>query len=330
MQQSFNDALNPRTVVQILERTFILYRDNLTVFLTLSALIIVPLAIVQFVVLELFATSAEVVVINDITQEVEDIDFSALLNIAIIFSLASFVLQQIVLNGLITYLSSEYTMGRSTTPTEALQAIGDRFVPLGLSILFTVSILIAVIIVLSFLFFLCGFGIGVMIYLGVTLYGLLVPVMTLERVGVQAGVSRAFALGRIRFWPLFWLLLATTLITFLVSLIFTVIETISGGNAVGGVLPNLILNTAFTVIVAPILPISLTLMYYDTRVRLEGLDLALASTPSDTPRPSDVPSQDFPVRITGQDVTTMAILSVGLIVVLILLSFLLAPFLTIQ
>jgi hypothetical protein len=330
MQQSFNDALNPRTVIEILKRTFIIYRDNLAVFLTLSALIIIPLAIIQFIVVDLLTASTGLVVINDITQEVEDIDFSAFLNISIIFSLASFVLQQIILNGLITYLSSEYTMGRSTTPTEALQAIGDRFVPLGLSILFTVSILIAVIIVLSFLFFLCGLGIGVMIYLGVTLYALLIPVMILERVGVQAGVSRAFALGRIRFWPLFWLLLATLLITFLLSLVFTVLEIIVGGNAVGGSLPSLILSTAFTVVISPVMPIALTLMYYDTRVRLEGLDLALAAVPSDTPRPSDVPSQDFPVRITGQDVTTMAILSVGLIVVLILVSFLLAPFLTIQ
>jgi hypothetical protein len=43
-----------------------------------------------------------------------------------------------------------------------------------------------------------------------------------------------------------------------------------------------------SVVISPVLPIGLTLLYYDTRVRTEGLDIALQSTGKPDARPEDI------------------------------------------
>jgi hypothetical protein len=72
---------------------------------------------------------------------------------------------------------------------------------------------------------------------------------------------------------------------------------------------------------APIFPIAQTLLYYDSRIRLEGLDIAFQSLEKSEPRPSDVPSPaPSGGFLNGRDVANLVILSVGTIVLTLLFS----------
>src|SRR5260221_1251460 len=62
---------------------------------------------------------------------------------------------------------------------------------------------------------------------------------------------------------------------------------------------------------APILPIAYTLMYYDTRVREEGLDIALKSVAVPDASPGDVPTPPpgpFMVRKDWSNLGMLALL----------------------
>jgi hypothetical protein len=51
---------------------------------------------------------------------------------------------------------------------------------------------------------------------------------------------------------------------------------------------SIIEQALIAIVISPVLPIGLTLLYYDTRVRTEGLDIALQSTGNPDARPEDI------------------------------------------
>ena len=63
------------------------------------------------------------------------------------------------------------------------------------------------------------------------------------------------------------------------------------GDPLGGAqLINTLASAIINVLILPLFPISMTLLYYDTRTRVEGLDLALAALDKPDPRPADIAS----------------------------------------
>ncbi|RPI96212.1 MAG: hypothetical protein EHM39_11055 [Chloroflexi bacterium] len=65
------------------------------------------------------------------------------------------------------------------------------------------------------------------------------------------------------------------------------------------------------------MPVGLTMMYYNIRTRVEGLDLALAAVDKPDPRPSDVVSPEPEYGwLTGRDLVNIVILT-GLFVLII-------------
>jgi hypothetical protein len=150
-------------------------------------------------------------------------------------------------------------------------------------------------------------------YYGLALYFFLVPVMVLERTGPGLGTNRAQYLGRVRFWPtlgfvfVIWLVWVSSTRR-LVQLACWWGATVEGAIAVETVLSP---RSPFS---SPIMPIGLTLMYYDARIRVEGLDFALQSVDSPEPRPSDVESPHPAERlITGRDLANTFLLTAGLV-----------------
>jgi hypothetical protein len=91
---------------------------------------------------------------------------------------------------------------------------------------------------------------------------------------------------------------------------------------------QIVLQAIVSIFLAPVLPVALTLMYYDTRVRVEGLDIALQSVGKPDPRPADVMSPPAHGFMTGRDYGNVGIMC-GAIFSLIVLYFAASYFLVI-
>src|SRR5258706_11597850 len=74
-------------------------------------------------------------------------------------------------------------------------------------------------------------------------------------------------------------------------------------------LATIILIAVINLFVILVLLLTYTMMYYDTRIRREGLDIALASVGVDEPRPADVASPPPGPFMVQQDWRSLAIVS---------------------
>ncbi len=314
------DALIPHRVVEIIDRTFRIYRDNFITFVGLAAVVLVPLT--------LFNNGATSTAQNDLsigggfgtTQSLSPEEINQVL-IGLLITIIGAIIQGVILNGPITSIASENYLGRRQSIGEAFAAMQSRFVPLGLG-LFLFGLVIGILAFICFLgaaLIVCPIlGIPVVFYLAIAGFFYIVPILTLENVGASFGISRALALGKARFWPSFGLVAGITLIVFIITAaigaLAGVLLGVSGGVFSASSTPILLLNLVLTIFAAPIQPIALTLMYYDTRVRVEGLDIAMGSVTRPNPTPADVasPPSTGPL-LKGQDFVNILIL-IGLFI----------------
>ncbi|MBC7870492.1 MAG: hypothetical protein H7Y09_06605 [Chitinophagaceae bacterium] len=314
------DALIPHRVVEIIDRTFRIYRDNFITFIGLAAVVLVPLT--------LLTSGSNSSLQNDLVTsnnfnnpQTLDASASSQLLIYFVLVLVSAIIQGVILNGLITSIASENHLGRRQSIGEAFSAMRSRFVPLGIG-LFLFGLVIGILTLICFLggaLIVCPFlGIPVVFYLAIAGFFYIVPILSLEDVGASFGISRALALGKARFWPSFGLVAGITLIIFIITLavgaLAGVLLGVSGSVFASTSTPIILLNLVLTILATPIQPIALTLLYYDTRVRLEGLDIAMQSVTRPNPSPADVasPPSSGPL-LKGQDYVNILIL-IGLFI----------------
>ncbi|HKE97784.1 MAG TPA: hypothetical protein VKG45_02475 [Actinomycetes bacterium] len=109
------------------------------------------------------------------------------------------------------------------------------------------------------------------------LLSVMVPAIMVERVGPVQGIRRSFSLVRSRFWPVLGILLLMGLLADLLSNIigtpFWIPALLLGGDrgwpflALASLVPSLVVTTWVAVVAA--------LIYFDLRIRREGLDLQL-------------------------------------------------------
>jgi hypothetical protein len=149
-----------------------------------------------------------------------------------------------------------------------------------------------------------------------------VPVIMLEKVGVLLGIRRAFYLGKVRFWRVFGFFIGVTFIVRLIQLTLGVIAVLIVGTSFSpssmffptspeATALGTALSTIISILTAPILPIGFTLMYYDTRIRVEGLDIILQAVDSPEPHPREVASPVPPSLFNRQDALNIVLLVVG-------------------
>jgi hypothetical protein len=341
MMQSTRVNLPPTlSTLELLDRAFRIYRDNFLSFLVPVAIVTVPLTLINLVVGQLMASSLDESGFTNLlysgrnttgaasSRWMNDLlsTFGNTFLILMLIAVAGAILQGVFVNGLLTYIASENHLGRKPTIGEAFRSIRERLLPLGGALFLFYVILFILSAALAFALFLCGFGFGVIVYVGIVLYAFLTPVLILERTGVGLGLRRAWMLGKARLWPVFGLIIAITVITSVInvglnsitSLIIPTPDRFSTALTASGVL-DIVLNSLVGIAIAPILPIALTLMYYDTRFRIEGLDILLRAAETPEARPADVISPPpFSGFLTGKDVTNMAIMAGGLIVLFVL------------
>ena len=304
------------TVLEILDRTFLIYRENFVGLIALCTLVIVPVTL-----LSLLATDA-----SNANIRAGQLDTAAAMNssllvcgLGLLSSIAG-VLQFVFIYAPITYLTSETLMGRKVTIREAFSSSRHRFSTLGC------GFILLVITTSVFAAFIFGVGaalncaplfaaFGVVLYIAVAAYSQLSPVAVLENTSNAGAVNRAYTLGKARFWKV----AGTTLFLTVITLVITTALTLLGGLLLSGGLTALtnannnvavnIISILISILTTPLLPIAMTLLYYDIRTRTEGLDLALQSLDNPDARPRDVPAPPRTAPFDRQDLINIVIIT---------------------
>jgi hypothetical protein len=322
------ESLRPQTLLEIIDKTFRVYRENFMVFAGLVAVVLLPVTVITLVnsyALNNNLAKAGITPGNASSFSGNPSALSGLmgqmfgsLGISILVALVAVFVQGVLVNGPLTYIASEANLGRKATVGQAFAAIRDRLGSLAGGLIVFYLIMMVATIALAFTLFLCGLGLGILLYVGLALYAFLTPVLILERVGVTDGLSRGWSLAKARFWQVFGITVLIRIIVFVASLALGVVVaiftrgTLTQSSFGVAQVVSVALTALVSIIVEPILPIAYTMMYYDARIRLEGLDMALASSTSPEPRPSDLVSPPATnTGLTRDDGVNMAILVVG-------------------
>lgn len=322
-------TLRPSTTLEVLDRAFRVYRDNFGLIIGLVAIAMVPLT-----ALNLFNSLYVLQRLQGITAGVVSPRSSSYTNTLLSTYTSTFLIafisglaQGLLVNAPLTYIASERFLGRRVTIGQAYRAVSSRLLNLGVSLILFYVIFGGLLAVAGVtMLCLVGLGlIGLVIFVGINFYAFLVPVIILERQGPTKSMSRAWSLAKARFWPLLWVTVAVFATTWAVSVALTSARVMIAGGTLASAsygasqIATIILTAVINMFVIPVLPLTYTMMYYDTRIRREGLDIALASVGVDEPRPADVASPPPGPFMVQQDWRSLVIVSVVGLVPLVLI-----------
>jgi hypothetical protein len=320
-----NPALRNFTVLEILDRTFRLYRENFLRYAGLVAIVTVPLSVFNLLITQGYLAQLDNRDLSFAQRQAATSNYT--LVIALVAIVVSIV-QAVFVNGTLTYMASENHLGRKVSIAEAFSSARGRFMTLFLALLIFYLVIgaLAAVSALTVACFVGILGLGLVVYMGVNINVFLAPTIVLENVSVMQGINRGWGLAKARFWTVLGLMALIIVISIVLQLAFSVLQqlfsqqVVASASIQGSSLVGVIIETIIAVFVAPISPIALTLLYYDTRVRLEGLDIALAATGNPNARPSDVISPLPDSALRGKDYANILILIVGGIVVVVVLG----------
>jgi hypothetical protein len=125
-------------------------------------------------------------------------------------------------------------------------------------------------------------------------YAVAVPALLLERIGPIDALRRSFRLVRGRWWSTAGTLLVGYLLigilgALVTGVIMVVPSLVAEGNTLVGALGAVVGGTVGSVLTTPYSAAVVTLLYFDLRVRKEGLDLQLIAEGADVQRDPDAP-----------------------------------------
>lgn len=293
-------AIRERSIGQLLDYGVHIYRRDFWKFLAIVAVILVPLGIIQMVIAARLGSDFGAIFesldnpANPIPPSFSDPTTSLLSNF---LSLVSVFFNQFAYAA-IALVVSQALLGGDLSVTGAYRIVLENWTRiLGLAIAYAV---IGIVLIIWFIVVpIVGWftGPGIIFFFGQALWPLMIPIIMLEDTRVVDAPKRAWNLTRVRFWPVFWYVIALYLLSIAVYFgpyitIFGGIGAFIGSNAesledasvMGQIFSSaVILGTGAGLIAnlfyLPIKIIGMTLLYFDLRVRQEGLDLALASAP---------------------------------------------------
>ncbi|HLY26934.1 MAG TPA: hypothetical protein VKQ72_11385, partial [Aggregatilineales bacterium] len=326
MEQPKSGALRAAMPLEILDRAFRIYRENFrvvillvglsTVFVTIFNLVYTLYVLPSFLNLQTStryvprsgpsAASAQIAAVNSLFNGIGGV---------LIATLVILLAQAFLIAAPLTYLASERFLGRTVSIGQAYRAVAGRWWRLGIGLIVFYALCAALVLIMAYTAALCGAGVGVLIFVLISLYPFLMPVFVLERTGVMQGLSRAWFLAKTRFWPLLWISLAVLLITGLVQGGLFTVELLVIGNTLTAAsrtsvqVVQTLLQAGIGIFIAPILPITFTMMYYDARIRVEGLDIALQCLDTPDPRPADLASPPPGQFMNSQDWRNVGLLA---------------------
>jgi len=269
--------LRPLGMGQIIDRAIRLYRRNFARFLGVAALIQIPTTLIS-IVLTAFSGSA---MLN--ASSGDELGLAAGVLVFIGGILAA-VWSQIGL-ALLLQIGADTYLELPTGIRAAFSKIGHSWLTLIGTLLLLALLLIVMIVV--FIIPCVGWllaipGVGLLGFGSLVIVSLIAPIVVLERQGGRAAIRRAWEMARQRFWWLIGFFILLTLFAALVvqgPLYMTLgIMGAAAGDMMGQntlYIVQFVISALFGVIFLPIQATCIMLVYFDLRVRQEGLDLAL-------------------------------------------------------
>ncbi len=331
-------ALRPLRLAEILDQAIRLYRRNFVQFIGIVAIPYIPLIIIQAISGALSASSLQGLTGS---SNPEAILTSSRYWLGITGSFLSAILQLFLIQGLataaLTRAIADTYVGQPVGIFSSYSRLGDSGMRLIGALLWAGLVSIGLVI---WLIIPCAgwfSGPGIFVFLIWVVVPLVAPIVVLEKHGAIASVRRAWDLARTRFW---WLigfavilyLFATIVVSGPTALISMAVRTlaVSGSQALDQqmVLVTVIqtLTTMITgLLYLPLQLSAITVVYFDLRVRSEGLDLALQAAPTAVATPAVesaasemvvlVPAGPQSRLITGTDIGNFVLLTIGFIAV---------------
>ena len=254
--------LRPLEIGDLLDEMFRMYRRHFLLFAGISVLLAVPEA-------ALFGLGyGSLLAAQQVGGTGGLAGFFGALGLALLVALAILPFT----HSAVVYAACESAMGRPVTAGGIVRGVGRRYFPLlAYWLLFNVytAYLAAILCVAPLILWTWGF-VG---------WFVVVPAMFVENIGLGAAFSRSWSLVQGRWWRTF-------LILFLLIVLWLVVDFglgafVSLGQALLGLFVSPFVATAVaaaggqlvSALVNPIMQIAVVLVYFDLRVRKEGLDL---------------------------------------------------------
>jgi len=272
--------LRPMGVGDLLDTAFRLYRRHFLLFVGIVSVIYVPLTLVRTVLEGAFLfTEVELV-------SMSSIGFYFVTQLALL--VMTFLAVQGLMNAAMARAVADSYLGRPRGLVDTFRALGWRWLRLvGALILLG---LLDVFIFLLFLIPCVGWiaGLIFLIYVNVPISSFLAPVVVVEGQGAAGSLGRAFDLGRRKFWRvlginLLLVLLGVAIWWALFALLALVSSVWQSDSVILTIFYQLV-ALVVTVMVMPVWLSTLTLLYFDLRIRLEGFDLELMLQEMDVER----------------------------------------------
>ncbi|HUG16982.1 MAG TPA: glycerophosphoryl diester phosphodiesterase membrane domain-containing protein [Thermomicrobiales bacterium] len=246
--------LRPMTAGDIIDEAINLYRRHFRMFIVIGAFAIVPLSVVQ-IVLSLAGDQSDLVFVG-------------------VSSLITTGLSVLVYVALWTAMARASASVFLNEPMDERRAYSDVVGRFGTALLLAIVYAI-VVMALSFVFF-----IGV--YFAIA-WIFALHVLIIERRGIGDALSRSRALVSGHWWRVLGVGLVAVIIQFVIVIAFSIPAMAAGGSTMlsdpfaemspVATLLATIGNAAGTIIAGPILYCTVTLLYFDLRMRKEGFDL---------------------------------------------------------
>jgi hypothetical protein len=309
--------LRPRSIGENLDAGFKLFTSNFKQLVTLAAIILVPVAILNAVI----SSAAGNFNYLDLISDPESVDladqFGAFIALTMLTSIIGALGSLVVQAGAVGVIGDAY-QGKQRTWREGL-SIGLRKafpvlltgILIGLMAISVVIVLVIAFIILAqvseilsvIVAFFAVFGLLISIF---TLAYVTVPALIVENLSPVQAIGRSVSMVRRRFWPTFWTgFLAAIIVGIISAIVSSIIQlSVAGpaffsaaetGELSGGLVfaSSAVSSALVSIFQTPFLAAVGIAVYFDLRVRQEGFDLELlareldASTTTQAPPDTD-------------------------------------------
>jgi hypothetical protein len=318
--------MRPLRLAELLDQAVRLYRNNFLKFIGILAIPYIPLVIFQSLTALLLSDSLARGM-NDPNVLIADPAYWLGMSGSFFTLIITFFLVQGVATAALTRAVADNYTGRPVGILESYKRLGSSWFRLILALLL---IIVVWVVLLVWAIIPCvGWltGPGILLFVGMVTGPLVAPVIVLEKRDVLGSIRRAWDLGRSRFW---WLLgfafilylfgqLLVTGPTMVVSFIMQYL-TISSQitmeqQMIWSNVAQTLVSMIFSLLYLPLQLTAMTIVYFDLRVRSEGLDLAMQAADSPEAKMEialpEISSQSKTPLITGKEIGYFVILTLA-------------------
>lgn len=247
-------ALRPRSVTEIVDAAFQVFRSHGAAFITCSAVTYVPALLVRLLV------------VGDVSrfQSPDVAQLGEFARLSAWSSLAS-VLGYALMTALVAVTASQAYLGETVDIGVAMRRVGARLPSLLAATAIVVALTLAGLVLL----------LAPAMYVTAR-YFAVTPAIMLEGQGTRAALARSAELSRGRKWHVLNTLGLVLLIYLVVLVGVAALSSLLGGFVVQALCASLV-----TILFYPVVAITAVLLYYDARIQREGLDIELMAAALD-------------------------------------------------